>query len=150
MRFYVIYLKNYARDYVRDGERQEGYVSDIGLSLGQLTVCHELDGAVHYPTEDLAEQALLEFEEKFDLDREEANIKLVSYTRDYALELNDGSHVIGISVTAEGDTRLIAVRHAGFEASADIPEEVADLLGSVLAKIERRLSTPANESGGNT
>jgi hypothetical protein len=60
MRFYVIYLKNYACDYLRGGETQEGYVSEIGLGMGRLSVCRELDGAARFATQDLAEDALLD------------------------------------------------------------------------------------------
>ncbi len=144
MRSYVIYLKNYDDNYIREGaEKQEGYVSDIGLAIGQLSVCAELDQAVHYPTRELAEQALLDFEEKFGLDREEANITDALYSTEYELELGDMTGLVGISVSVDGSRRLITVRNGGFEASDEIPQEVAELLVPVQIKIEKRLD------GGN-
>jgi hypothetical protein len=136
---YVIYLKNYAGNYTRGSERQEGYVCANSLLWGKLETCRELDGAARYGTYEQAEGAVKELIEKFGLDEEEANIKAAGIPSTYDLELGGLNGDDSISVVEENGKRFLLVRNFGFEASEEIPDEVAELLVPVLIKIEERL-----------
>jgi hypothetical protein len=47
---YVIHLKNYAGNYVRGNERQEGYLSANALVWDHLATCRDIDGAGCFTT----------------------------------------------------------------------------------------------------
>jgi hypothetical protein len=147
---YVIYLKNYAADYVQGDKRQGGYVCANSLTWGELATCREQDGAARFATEEQAEEAIKQFVERFGLDDEEANIRRVNIPSTYDLELGGGHGDDGIGVVEEGGKRFLVVRNFGFEASEEIPEEVAELLVPVLIKIEQRLEQRIGDEVGRT
>lgn len=59
--------------------------------------------------------------------------------RTFDLRLGGPDDDDGISVVEEAGSRWITARNFGFEASEELPDEVADLLVCVLWKISERL-----------
>ena len=125
---------------------QTGYYGMIGGD-GELVVFHEPANAVRFTSEEDAETAIDNLWNQFGIDREECIIEMLSDDRTAALTLGGRFHEDGISVVEENGKRYITVHNDGFEASEELPPEVADLLVPVLLKIQGRLNTHKPNEG---
>jgi hypothetical protein len=129
---YYIFLAN------ERGEK--GYLVDLQDPLNPgVLVCGDISGARCFDTEEQAEQRLYELEAEYGLNREEADIQQHAVDDTFALRLGGADHGDGISVVREGERSFITVHNMGFEATEELPHEVADLLVRVLWKLDRRL-----------
>jgi hypothetical protein len=139
MTSFTIYLKNYAGDFTKGDRKQEGYVDANQLVLGRLAVTEDPSGAIQLPGEVEAEDKLMQLEDEFGLDREEAEIREVVIDREFSLRLGTEEFADGVFVLADGGKRFILARNCGFEASEEIPDELAEPLIQVLWKLQERL-----------
>ena len=83
----------------------------------------------------------MRLEEKFGLDREHARIQLHFLDKSFVLTLGGEDHDDGIAVLHENGKYFIQPRNYGEEPSDEIAPEVAQVLLSVLWKIQNRLNS---------